>query len=173
VRRGLSAGRVQSVAVRLIVEREREIEAFQPVEYWSLEAQLEGPNPPPFTARLFKVRGERLDNERLRIENDAAAKALVGGLDGASWKVTSVETKERRRHPAPPFITSRLQQEASRKLGFQPSRTMRVAQRLYEGVELGAEGSVGLITYMRTDSTRIAGEALDAVRDYIKVRHGH
>jgi len=172
VRRGLSAGRVQSVAVRLIVEREREIEAFQPVEYWSIEARLEGPNPPPFTARLFKIRGQRLDNERLRIEKEATAKALVEGLAGATWKVTSVETKERRRHPAPPFITSRLQQEASRKLGFSPRRTMAIAQKLYEGIELGAEGAVGLITYMRTDSTRLSADALSEVRRYIGEKYG-
>jgi DNA topoisomerase I len=172
VRRGLSAGRVQSVAVRLIVEREREIEAFQAVEYWSIEARLEGPKPPPFTAKLFKIRGARLDNEKLRIENEAAARALVDGLAGASWKVASVETKERRRHPAPPFITSRLQQEASRKLGFNPRRTMSIAQKLYEGVDLGEEGAVGLITYMRTDSTRISADALTEVRAYIGEKYG-
>src|SRR6516225_5197406 len=138
VRRGLSAGRVQSVAVRIIVEREREITAFVPEEYWTVEARLEAGQPPLFTARLAEV---------------------VRGLDGATWTVAKIEKKQRRRHPTPPFITSRLQQEASRKLGFQPSRTMRIAQRLYEGVELGEEGAVGLITYMRTDSTRISGEA--------------
>ena len=172
VRRGLSAGRVQSVAVRLIVEREREVEAFQPVEYWSIEARLEGSAPPPFTARLFKIRGQRLDNETLRIENEAAARALVDGLAAATWKVANVETKERRRHPAPPFITSRLQQEASRKLGFNPRRTMAVAQKLYEGIELGDEGAVGLITYMRTDSTRLSGDALSEVRAYIGEKYG-
>ena len=172
VRRGLSAGRVQSVAVRIIVEREREIEAFKAVEYWSIEAKLEGPNPPSFTAKLFKIRGQRLDNEKLRIENDAAATALVKGLDGATWKVTSVETKERRRNPAPPFITSRLQQEASRKLGFNPRRTMSIAQKLYEGIELGEEGAVGLITYMRTDSTRLSPDALSSIRAFIGEKYG-
>jgi DNA topoisomerase-1 len=172
VRRGLSAGRVQSVAVRLICEREKEIEAFRPEEYWSLEARLQGGSPPPFVARLFKIRGERLDNKQLRIPNGDAAKELVDGLGGATWKVTSVERKERRRFPAPPFITSRLQQEASRKLGYSPSRTMRIAQRLYEGVELGAEGAVGLITYMRTDSTRLSNEALDEARVFIAERYG-
>src|SRR5262249_40379967 len=127
---------------------------------------------PPFTARLFKIRGERLDIEKLRIENDAAAKALVDSVANAEWKVTSVETKERKRHPAPPFITSRLQQEASRKLGFNPPRTMSVAQKLYEGIELGAEGAVGLITYMRTDSTRLSADALSAVRGYIGEKYG-
>jgi DNA topoisomerase I len=172
VRRGLSAGRVQSVAVRLIFEREKEIEAFKPEEYWSIEARLEGDAPPPFLARLFKIRGERLDNKQLRIGNAEEAKQLVDGLAGATWKVTGVETKERRRFPAPPFITSRLQQEASRKLGYNPSRTMRIAQRLYEGVELGPEGAVGLITYMRTDSTRLSNEALDQVRGFIVERYG-
>src|SRR5262245_35028703 len=172
VRRGLSAGRVQSVAVRLICEREKEIEAFRPEEYWSLEARLEGESPPPFLAKLFKIRGERLDNKQLRIANGDAAKELVDGLAGATWKVASVERKERRRFPAPPFITSRLQQEASRKLGYSPSRTMRIAQRLYEGVDLGDEGAVGLITYMRTDSTRLSSEALEQARAFIAERYG-
>src|SRR5262245_57757285 len=160
VRRGLSAGRVQSVAVRIIAEREREIRAFMPEEYWTVEARLEGQAPPPFTARLAEIDGQRLDHKTLRLDAKARVDEVLRGLDGAEWTVTKVERKERRRHPTPPFITSRLQQEASRKLGFQPSRTMRIAQRLYEGVELGDEGSVGLITYMRTDSTRISGEAL-------------
>jgi DNA topoisomerase I len=172
VRRGLSAGRVQSVAVRIIAEREREIRAFTPEEYWTVEARLEGQAPPPFTARLAEIDGQRLDHKSLRLDAKARVDEVVRGLEGADWTVTKVERKERRRHPTPPFITSRLQQEASRKLGFQPSRTMRIAQRLYEGVELGDEGSVGLITYMRTDSTRISGEALGAARDYIKGRYG-
>jgi DNA topoisomerase-1 len=172
VRRGLSAGRVQSVAVRIIAEREREIRAFTPEEYWTVEARLEGQAPPPFTARLAEIDGQRLDHKTLRLDAKARVDEVLRGLDGADWTVTKVERKERRRHPTPPFITSRLQQEASRKLGFQPSRTMRIAQRLYEGVELGDEGSVGLITYMRTDSTRISGEALAAARDYIKGRYG-
>jgi DNA topoisomerase-1 len=172
VRRGLSAGRVQSVAVRIIAEREREIRAFTPEEYWTVEARLEGHAPPPFTARLAEIDGQRLDHKQLRLDAKARVDEVLRGLGGAGWTVTKVERKERRRHPTPPFITSRLQQEASRKLGFQPSRTMRIAQRLYEGVELGDEGSVGLITYMRTDSTRISGEALGAARDYIKGRYG-
>jgi DNA topoisomerase-1 len=172
VRRGLSAGRVQSVAVRLICEREKEIEAFRPEEYWSLGARLEGAAPPPFLAKLFKIRGERLDNKQLRIPNGEGARELVDSLTGATWTVASVERKERRRFPAPPFITSRLQQEASRKLGYSPSRTMRIAQRLYEGVELGPEGAVGLITYMRTDSTRLSNEALDEARTFIAERYG-
>ncbi len=172
VRRGLSAGRVQSVAVRLICEREREIQAFQSKEYWSLTARLEGENPPPFLARLFKLGEDKLDPEKFRVENQAAAEAIVARLQGAEWLVTRVERKERRRYPTPPFITSRLQQEASRKLGYAPSRTMRIAQHLYEGVEIGDQGAVGLITYMRTDSTRIAPEALAQVRDFIGERYG-
>jgi DNA topoisomerase-1 len=172
VRRGLSAGRVQSVAVRIICEREREIQAFAPKEYWSVTARLEGDHPPAFAARLFRVGEDRLDPEKFRIENEGTAQALVERLRGATWVVGRVERKERRRYPTPPFITSRLQQEASRKLGFAPSRTMRIAQRLYEGVELGGEGAVGLITYMRTDSTRIGPEALQEVRQFIGERFG-
>jgi len=172
VRRGLSAGRVQSVAVRIICEREREIQAFQAKEYWSITARLEGQNPPPFAARLFRVGDDRLDPEKFRIENEAAASALVQRLGEATWTVVRVERKERRRFPTPPFITSRLQQEASRKLGFAPSRTMRIAQRLYEGIDLGDQGAVGLITYMRTDSTRIGPDALQEVRGFIAERFG-
>jgi DNA topoisomerase-1 len=172
VRRGLSAGRVQSVAVRIIAEREREIRAFTPEEYWTVEARLEAGTPPPFTARLAEIGGERLDHKQLRLDTRARVDEVLGSLAGAAWVVAKVERKERRRHPTPPFITSRLQQEAARKLGYQPSRTMRIAQRLYEGVELGDEGAVGLITYMRTDSTRVSGEAIAAVRDFIAGRYG-
>ncbi len=172
VRRGLSAGRVQSVAVRVIVEREKEIEAFRPEEYWTIEARLEGAKPPPFVAKLFKIRGERLDHKKLRIENGAAAQDLIRGLAETAWTVGAVETKERRRFPAPPFITSRLQQEASRKLGFNPSRTMRIAQKLYEGIDIGEEGAVGLITYMRTDSTRLSGDAVGQAREFIREKFG-
>lgn len=172
VRRGLSAGRVQSVAVRIICEREREIQAFTPKEYWSITARLEGANPPPFAARLFRMGAERLDPDKFRLENAAAARGVVDRLRGATWIVSRVERKERRRFPTPPFITSRLQQEASRKLGYAPSRTMRIAQRLYEGVEIGGEGAVGLITYMRTDSTRIAPEAIQETRQFISGRFG-
>jgi DNA topoisomerase-1 len=171
VRRGLSAGRVQSVAVRIIVEREREIRAFVPEEYWTVDARLDASQPPTFTARLAEVGGQKVSKE-LTLDARAKVDDILRGLDGATWTVTKVEKKERRRHPTPPFITSRLQQEASRKLGFQPSRTMRIAQKLYEGVELGDEGAVGLITYMRTDSTRVSGEAIAAVRDYIPQRYG-
>jgi DNA topoisomerase-1 len=172
VRRGLSAGRVQSVAVRLITEREREIRAFVKEEYWTIAADLEGKTPPPFQANLFEVDGKRLDHKKFRLENEEQAAAVVGSLDGADWDVAKVEKRDRKRNPAPPFITSRLQQEASRKLGYQPSRTMRIAQHLYEGIELGEEGAVGLITYMRTDSTRLSPDALEAVRGYIGERYG-
>lgn len=172
VRRGLSAGRVQSVAVRIVCDREREIRAFQKKEYWSITAQLRGENPPEFAARLFKVGKDKLDPEKFRVENEESATGLVEKLRDAQFKVTRVDRKERRRFPTPPFITSRLQQEASRKLGYTPSRTMRIAQRLYEGIELGSEGPVGLITYMRTDSVRVAPEALDAVRGLIGEKYG-
>ncbi len=167
VRRGLSAGRVQSVAVRLVVEREREIRAFKPEEYWSLTATLEGKTPPPFEAKLA-----RIGDEKAEIKTGAEAERIVRALDGATWTVVKVERKERRRSPAPPFITSALQQEASRKLGFSAKKTMTLAQRLYEGVELGEEGAVGLITYMRTDSTRLAHEAVAEVRGHIERAYG-
>src|SRR5439155_715239 len=120
VRRGLSAGRVQSVAVRIICEREREIRAFTPEEYWTVEARLEAGEPPPFAARLAEVGGQKLDHKSFRLDTKARVDEVLAGLAGADWTVTKVERKERRRHPTPPFITSRLQQEASRKLGFQP-----------------------------------------------------
>lgn len=172
VRRGLSAGRVQSVAVRLITERERAIRAFVKEEYWTIGATLEGENPPPFDANLFELAGKRLDHKTFRLENETAAEGVVTHLQGADWIVTKVEKSDRKRNPSPPFITSRLQQEASRKLGYQPRRTMGIAQKLYEGVEIGAEGAVGLITYMRTDSTRLSPEAVEAVRGYIRERYG-
>src|SRR5690349_4085228 len=141
IRRGLSAGRVQSVAVRLITEREREIAAFVPVEYWSLHARLKGKNPPDFTATLKEVRGQKAD-----LPSEAETMAVMSGLHGQAWTVKSVNRGERRRNPAPPFITSTLQQDASRKLHFSAKKTMMLAQQLYEGVELGEEGAVGLIT---------------------------
>ncbi|MGH9619886.1 MAG: type I DNA topoisomerase [Bryobacteraceae bacterium] len=167
VRRGLSAGRVQTVALRLIVEREREIRAFQKQEYWTIDALLNGQKPPVLTARLFKRA-----NETPQIGNEAAAQSIVGDLDGAGYTVRSVSTREKRRNPVPPFITSTLQQDAARKLRFSVKRTMGLAQSLYEGKELGAEGSVGLITYMRTDSTRVSEEALAEVRGMITERYG-
>jgi DNA topoisomerase-1 len=167
VRRGLSAGRVQTVALRLIVEREREIKAFEKKEYWTIDAHLAGPKPPAFDAR-FLGKGE----EKIEIPNEEESKKITSALDNAAWSVRSVERKERRRNPTPPFTTSKLQQDASRKLRFSVKRTMMIAQRLYEGVELGDEGLVGLITYMRTDSTRVAPEALTEVREYVGSSYG-
>jgi DNA topoisomerase-1 len=172
VRRGLSAGRVQSVAVRLVCEREKDIRAFEAQEYWSLTALLEGRLAPSFKARLVQWRGAKVDNKKFRLENEAGVQEVVKSLDGASWVIGDVEKKERRRYPTPPFVTSKLQQEAARKLGFQPKRTMQIAQHLYEGIELGSEGSVGLITYMRTDSTRVSNDALNAVRQFIEGQYG-
>ena len=172
VRRGLSAGRVQSVAVRIISEREQEIRAFEPVEYWSIIADLESQLPPQFEARLAIVGDQRIDNKTFRIGTQQEAQAVLDRLAGAEWKVAKVDKRDRRRNPTPPFITSRLQQEASRKLGFAPSRTMGIAQRLYMGVELGDEGAVGLITYMRTDSPRISPEMTAAARNYVATTYG-
>jgi DNA topoisomerase-1 len=167
VRRGLSAGRVQTVAVRLIVEREREIRAFQKQEYWTIDVALNAKKPPVLTARLNK-KGE----EAPQVGNEAAASEIVADLDGASYVVKSVATREKKRNPVPPFITSTLQQESSRKLRFSVKRTMMLAQGLYEGKELGKEGAVGLITYMRTDSTRVSEEALAEVRGFVGERYG-
>jgi len=172
VRRGLSAGRVQSVAVRLVCEREKEVRAFEPVEYWSLTALLEGHLPPSFRAKLVQWQGQKVDNKKFRLENETGVQEIVESLESAPWIIGEVEKKERRRYPTPPFVTSKLQQEAARKLGFQPKRTMQLAQHLYEGVELGSEGSVGLITYMRTDSTRVSNDALAAVREHIQNQYG-
>ena len=167
VRRGLSAGRVQSVAVRIIVDREAEIDAFRSEEYWTVQAEVEGKNPPRFWLRLAKIDDKKPD--RL---DEATAKQIAAAVRKSSLKVAQVERKERRKLPTAPFITSKLQQEAARKLRFTAKRTMGIAQRLYEGVELGAEGRVGLITYMRTDSTRISADALVDVRNYIGQRFG-
>ncbi|MGA2434180.1 MAG: type I DNA topoisomerase [Bryobacteraceae bacterium] len=163
VRRGLSAGRVQTVAVRLIVDREREIRAFDKREYWTIDAQLAAKKPPQLTARFLKRNDEAID-----VPNQAASDALVAQVEGAPFAVKSVVTREKKRNPVPPFITSTLQQEASRKLRFSVKRTMMLAQRLYEGVALGKEGPTGLITYMRTDSTRVSAEALEDARAYIR-----
>ncbi len=166
VRRGLSAGRVQTVALRLIVEREREIRAFQKQEYWTIDVALNAKKPPVLTARLNK----RAD-ETPQIGNEETASGIVADLDDASYIVRSVATREKRRNPVAPFITSTLQQEASRKLRFSVKRTMMLAQGLYEGKEVGKEGSVGLITYMRTDSTRVSEDALGEVRGFIAERY--
>jgi len=157
VKRGISAGRVQTVALRLIVEREREIQAFQKKEYWTISVHLEGNNPPPFDARLAKYQGKDLE-----IPDQTTADRIAGEIKAANLVVESVATREKRKYPVPPFITSKLQQEAVRKLRFTAKKTMTIAQRLYEGLEIGAEGSVGLITYMRTDSTRVGEGALAA-----------
>ncbi len=167
VRRGLSAGRVQTVALRLIVEREREIKAFEKKEYWTIDANLAGPKPPAFDAR-FLGKGE----EKIEVTNGEDAEKIRGALEKADWFVRTVDRKERRRNATPPFTTSKLQQDSSRKLRFSVKRTMMIAQRLYEGVELGEEGLVGLITYMRTDSVRVSNEALSEVREYIKSQYG-
>lgn len=167
VQRGLSAGRVQSPALRMIVEREEEIEAFVSREYWTIDAQLAHPVQ-PFNARLVKLDGKKFEQFDLTTETDAeAARQRILAAAGGALVVSSVESKERKRRPAPPFITSTLQQEAARKLGFSTSRTMRVAQKLYEGVALGAEGTVGLISYMRTDSTHLSDEAVAELRQTI------
>lgn len=167
VRRGISAGRVQTVALRLIVEREREIKAFIKKEYWTIDAHLAGPKPPAFDAR-FLGKGE----EKIEILNGEEAEKIRLALETADWVVRSVDKKERRRNAAPPFTTSKLQQDSSRKLRFSVKRTMMIAQRLYEGIELGEEGLVGLITYMRTDSTRVSPDAITEVRDYITSEYG-
>src|SRR5947209_18723296 len=167
LRRGLSAGRVQTVALRLIVEREREIRAFQKQEYWTIDVALNAKKPPTLVARLNKRAGENAE-----VGNEAAAAGVVNDLVEASYVVRSVTTREKRRNPVPPFITSTLQQESSRKLRFSVKRTMMLAQGLYEGKELGEEGSVGLITYMRTDSTRVSEDALAEVRAFVAERYG-
>jgi DNA topoisomerase I len=167
VRRGLSAGRVQTVALRLIVEREREIKAFEKKEYWTIDAHLAASKPPAFDAR-FLGKGE----EKVEIPNGEEAEKIRVALEKADWVVRSVDKKERRRNAAPPFTTSKLQQDSSRKLRFSVKRTMMIAQRLYEGVELGEEGSIGLITYMRTDSVRVAPEAIQEVREYVGKEYG-
>ena len=167
VRRGLSAGRVQSVAVRIVCDREAEIDAFESREYWSVLANLEGSSPPPFDAKLIKIEGADVD-----IGDEKSASKVVDDLKAQKFLLKEIKKTERRRNPSPPFITSTLQQEAARKLGFTAKKTMTLAQMLYEGVEIGDEGAVGLITYMRTDSTRVADVALKAVRDYILSRYG-
>jgi len=167
VQRGLSAGRVQSPALRMIVEREEEIEAFVPREYWSMEAELAHPQQ-AFTARLVKLDGQKFEQFTITDSKSAeAARARLIKAAGNALHVTDVTSKERKRRPSPPFITSTLQQEAARKLGFTTSRTMRIAQKLYEGFALGEEGTVGLISYMRTDSTHISEDALAELRDVI------
>ncbi len=167
VRRGLSAGRVQTVALRVIVDRESEIAAFVKNEYWTIDVDLAARKPPQLTAHLFKK-----DDQTPELGSQATVDAVVAQLDGADYIVKSVGTREKRRNPVAPFITSTLQQESSRKLRFSVKRTMMLAQRLYEGIELGKEGALGLITYMRTDSTRVSPDALQEARAYIAVKFG-
>ncbi len=167
VKKGISAGRVQTVALRLIVEREREIRAFKPTEYWTVEALLEK-NAQQFTAKLHHI-----DGKKAEIPNQAAADRILNDLKGKqTFDVTEVKRRERRKNPSAPFTTSTLQQEAAKKVGFGSKRTMRIAQDLYEGIELGNEGAVGLITYMRTDSTRVAESAAGAAREYLRTLFG-
>jgi DNA topoisomerase-1 len=163
VKSGLSAGRVQSVAVRIICDRERAIQAFEAEEYWSITAHLEGPEPPAFEAKLV-----RKDGKKLRIENQEAADRILSDLDGQPFIVDKVLKKTRRRNPLPPFTTSKLQQDSIRRLRFSAKKTMIIAQQLYEGIDLGPGEPVGLITYMRTDSTRIAAEAADEALKFVR-----
>jgi len=169
VRGGLSAGRVQSVAVRLIVDREREIAAFVPKEYWSITAQLASEGAP---ATVFPAEFLSRDGQKLEIGDRSLADEIVAAVKDASWRIESVKQREARRNPAPPFTTSTLQQEASRRLKIRVRRAMQLAQALYEGVDLGAEGTVGLITYMRTDSTRIADAAREQSQAFIAATYG-
>ena len=167
VHRGLSAGRVQSVALRIVCEREREILAFEPREYWSITLELEGSEKPQFQAKLFKI-----DGDKAEVANKAEADEILKGLEGAKPLLEDIVKKERKRNPSAPFITSTLQQEASRKLNFSPKKTMMLAQRLYEGIAMGRKGTVGLITYMRTDSVKLSDQALEEVRAFIPERYG-
>ena len=169
IRRGLSAGRVQSVATRLVVEREEEIRAFQPQEYWTIEADLErvAPNMGRFKAQFYGR------DKKMELKNEAEAAAVMAAVEQGSYAVSKVKRQEKTRQPAPPFTTSTLQQEASRKLGMTPARTMSIAQQLYEGIDITGEGTVGLITYMRTDSLRLSEEALAAAKGFIQQRYGN
>ncbi len=167
VRRGLSAGRVQTVALRLIVEREMQIRAFIPQEYWTIHAMLDAGQPPLFEAKLFKHNGEDI-----AVSNQEAADKIVAAVSKARWQVATVTQKEKKRNPPPPFTTSKLQQAAYNRLRYTAKRTMSLAQKLYEGVELGDEGSVALITYMRTDSVHVSNDALIQVRELIPERFG-
>ncbi len=167
VKGGLSAGRVQSVAVRIICERERRIQAFEPQEYWSITAHLKGDSPPPFEAKLTK-----LNKHKIKIKNEAQASAILEALKKTPFRVESISNKTKKRNPLPPFITSKLQQESIRKLRFSAKKTMMLAQQLYEGIELEGGEPVGLITYMRTDSTRISNEAAEEALAFIQETYG-
>ena len=167
IRRGLSAGRVQSVAVRLIVDREREILRFVPQEYWQIEAELSGPEPPPFAARLWRHKGEKIE-----VRDGQQAEAIVGAIRAARLEVAEIERKERKRNAPAPYTTSRLQQDASSRFSMSAKRIMQIAQQLYEGIEVGEEGATGLITYMRTDSVRLSSDAVAEARTWIAERYG-
>ena len=167
VKQGLSAGRVQSVALKMVCERQDEIEAFVPEEYWVMGARLAGSKPPPFLARLHAI-----DGKKAKVGSGEQAAEIEATLRQAPYRVAAIERKESQQRPGPPFITSRLQQEAARRFGFSVKRTMGLAQGLYEGKEIGDRGPTGLITYMRTDSTRVADEALDGGREYIRQTYG-
>ncbi|MDH3284503.1 MAG: type I DNA topoisomerase, partial [Acidobacteriota bacterium] len=180
VRRGISAGRVQTVALRMVVDREREIEAFEETEYWTITAQLEASGRPVFPAKLVLWRGEQVpwrktgdsDEKLPALGDEASAREVVEHVGAAGFEIAAVEAKRSRRSPPPPFTTSKLQQEASRRFSLPVKRTMRIAQSLYEGKDVGEEGTVGLITYMRTDSTRVSGTAIDSVREHIVQTYG-
>lgn len=167
VKYGLSAGRVQSVATRLIVEREREIQAFKPEEYWSLEVELEGESKTPFKANLKEYKGKKAD-----IKSEEQMNQLLQAIEGKDYKISKIEKKETKRNPAPPFITSTLQADISRKLGYGVKRTMSIAQKLYEGMDIPGKGPTGLITYMRTDSTNLAKEALVGIKEKVAAEYG-
>ena len=167
VKRGLSAGRVQSVATRMICDREREIHAFNPREYWSLTAHLKSLKPPPFQAVFFRFDGKKVD-----LANKEQTEEIISETKDTTFIVSTVKKKKKKKNPPPPFITSLLQQEASRKLGFSAKKTMSIAQTLFEGVELGKQGQTGLITYMRTDSFRLSDEAVSDARTFIDKRFG-
>ncbi|HKJ91566.1 MAG TPA: type I DNA topoisomerase [Longimicrobiales bacterium] len=166
IRRGLSAGRVQTVALRLIAEREDEIRAFQPEEYWSITAQLQ------YEDQAFDAKLHQIDGESFRLGNEAAAQAVLDAVAGVPFALSSIKKRERTKNPPAPFTTSTLQQEASKRLGFSARRTMRIAQQLYEGVELGKQGAAGLITYMRTDSTRVSAGAVEVARKWVNGKFG-
>ncbi|MBW8773457.1 MAG: type I DNA topoisomerase, partial [Gemmatimonadetes bacterium] len=166
IKTGLSAGRVQTVALRLIVEREREIRKFTPVEYWSIHATCAK------DGQAFEAELKKIDGKEPHLPDAATANAVVGELRKLPFVVTKVEQRQRRKSPSAPFTTSTLQQEANKKLGFSTRRTMRAAQDLYEGIDVGVEGPVGLITYMRTDSVRVSDSAVSAVRDFIVQHYG-
>ena len=168
VQRGLSAGRVQSVALRLLCDREKEIKEFKIEEYWSISSELEGSEKPVFEAKLLKEAGKKVE-----IPDQTSADRILASVQGREFILDDINRKEKKRRPSPPFITSTLQQEASRKYRFTPKKTMMLAQRLYEGLKIGTKGTVGLITYMRTDSVRLSDEALEQARTYIPERYGN